>query len=146
MSKGFTLVEMMVVVTIIAVMSSLAYPSFLEYSRKGPRSQAATLLTTASQKQQQSIMINRKYASSWSELYPSGANFGSLDQYYQYPPTVITDNGWDGTSWYGSPQFEIQLYPLAGRLMDADGVLCVRHNSQLVKFCGTVDEQVWYEK
>ena len=146
MSKGFTLVEMMVVVAIIAIISSLSYPSYLEYSKKGPRSQAATLLTTASQKQQQSIMINRKYAASWTELYPSGANFGSLEKYYQFPPVVITDNGWDGSSWYGSPKFEIQLHPLAGKLMEGDGLLCVRNNSQLVKFCGTVDEKVWYEK
>ena len=136
----------MVVVAIISILSSMAYPTYVEFSKKGPRSQAATLLTTASQKQQQSIMINRRYATSWSELYPAGVNFGTLEQYYHYPPTVITDNGWDGTSWYGSPKFEIRLSPLDGKLMESDGLLCVRNNSQLVKFCGTADEKVWYEK
>ena len=138
----------MIVVVIIAILSSIAYPTYVEYSKKGPRSQAATLLTTASQKQQQSIMIQRKYATTWGELYPNGVTFGTLDQYYQFPPVVITDNGWDSSngSWYGSPQYEIQLHPLSGRLMEGDGVLCVRHNSQLVKLCGTADEQLWYEK
>ena len=146
--QGFTFVEMMVVVAIIATLCTIAFPSYTAFSQKGPRSQAAALLTTASQKQQQHIMIKRKYATSWNDLYPTQASFGNLQDYYQYPPTVVTNNGWDESTgqWQGTPTFEIRLEPLSGRLMEGDGMLCIRSNSQLVKFCGTLDEQVWYEK
>jgi len=46
--KGFTLIELMVVVAIVGILSAIAYPSFTEYVRKGNRTDArATLLQIA---------------------------------------------------------------------------------------------------
>ena len=44
-SKGFTLLEVMIVVTLIAILSSLAYSSYTESVRKSYRSDAQAALT-----------------------------------------------------------------------------------------------------
>lgn len=38
--KGFTLVELMVVVAIIAILATLSYPSYVQFVRKADRSEA----------------------------------------------------------------------------------------------------------
>ena len=47
-TRGFTLIEVMITVVIIAVLTAIAYPSYMEYVRKGRRADGrAALLATA---------------------------------------------------------------------------------------------------
>ncbi|WP_303907631.1 type IV pilin protein [Thiohalomonas denitrificans] len=43
-SSGFTLIELMIVVGIVAILAAIAYPSYQEYIRKAKRSDAMTAL------------------------------------------------------------------------------------------------------
>ncbi len=47
--KGFTLIEMMIVVTIVAILASIAIPGYNEFTERARRSEAKTALTQASQ-------------------------------------------------------------------------------------------------
>ena len=45
--KGFTLIELMIVVAVIGILSSIAYPSYTEYVRRGHRADARAGLLQA---------------------------------------------------------------------------------------------------
>ncbi len=49
-SKGFTLIEIMIVVAILGIITAIAYPSYIEQVRKGNRSEAKTALLGLAQK------------------------------------------------------------------------------------------------
>lgn len=60
-SRGFTLIEVMVVVAIIGILASIAYPSYTEYVRRGQRSKAQTALMEAAQFMQRYYAANNGY-------------------------------------------------------------------------------------
>ena len=47
--KGFTLIELMIVVAVVSILSAIAYPSYAEYVRRGHRSDAKAGLLQAQQ-------------------------------------------------------------------------------------------------
>lgn len=48
-NRGFTLIELMIVVAVVAILSAIAYPSYAEYVRRGHRADARTGLLQAQQ-------------------------------------------------------------------------------------------------
>ena len=47
--RGFTLIELMIVVAIVGILSAIAYPSYQEYVRRGHRAEARAGLLQAAQ-------------------------------------------------------------------------------------------------
>ena len=47
--RGFTLIELMIVVAVVGILSSIAYPSYVEYVRRGHRADARAGLLQAQQ-------------------------------------------------------------------------------------------------
>ncbi|MCH8058598.1 MAG: prepilin-type N-terminal cleavage/methylation domain-containing protein [Proteobacteria bacterium] len=43
-NAGFSLIELMIVIVIVAILVSLAYPSYIQYVRKSKRGEAQQLL------------------------------------------------------------------------------------------------------
>ena len=48
-SKGFTLIELMIVVAIVGILAAIAYPSYNEYVRRSHRAEIASLLSEQTQ-------------------------------------------------------------------------------------------------
>ncbi|OIR04949.1 fimbrial protein precursor [mine drainage metagenome] len=59
--KGFTLIELMVVVAIIGILASIAMPSYTNYVKKGKAAEATTDLATGRVKMEQFFQDNRTY-------------------------------------------------------------------------------------
>ena len=93
-SGGFTLIELMITVAIIAILSAIAMPSYLDYVRKGKRADARALLQAASIAQEKYRLSNATYASLTTLLNPpcptAGACPSEQGNYTLANPTVVS--------------------------------------------------------
>ncbi|WP_153109276.1 type IV pilin protein [Propionivibrio limicola] len=78
--RGFTLIELMIVVAIVGILASIAYPSYQEYVRRGHRADAQAYLMDVAQRQQQYFTDNRSYAGDVATL--NAAAPSSITPYY----------------------------------------------------------------
>lgn len=60
--KGFTLIEVMITVVIVAILASIAIPSYREYVIRGNRTAAQATMMEIATRQQQFFVANRTYA------------------------------------------------------------------------------------
>jgi type IV pilus assembly protein PilE len=58
-SAGFTLIEMVIIVIIVGILTSIALPAYQDSMRKGRRADAKAALMTAANRQE-SLMLDRK--------------------------------------------------------------------------------------
>lgn len=65
---GFTLIELMIVVTIVGIIAAIAYPSYQNQVRKARRSEAQQLLLGASSREEQFILDRREYTDDFAEM------------------------------------------------------------------------------
>ncbi|MCH4293322.1 type IV pilin protein [Shewanella sp. 3B26] len=67
-NKGFTLIEVMVVVVIVGIISAIAYPSYIDFLIKGGRSDAHTALMKVANLQEQYYLDHRTYTDDLADL------------------------------------------------------------------------------
>ncbi len=79
-AKGFTLLELMIVVAIVAILGSIALPAYQDSLRKGRRADAMTSLLQIQMQQEKWRANNPTYNSALSGLGWSGTD--SLEGYY----------------------------------------------------------------
>lgn len=74
---GFTLIELMIVLTIIGILSALVYPSFHRYIVRSKRAQVQTLLLQLMQQQERYYSQNNRYLAFGADAGAGGADGGA---------------------------------------------------------------------
>lgn len=81
-SRGFTLIEMMIVVVILAILAAIALPSYQKYVLRSHRAEGQALLSEAAARQERYFAQNNTYASTSTALnlasYLAGVQYYSL--------------------------------------------------------------------
>ena len=65
---GFTLIELMVTVALLGILTSVAYPSFMDSVRKGNRNDAKTALARAVTAQERFFATNGTYSADVTDI------------------------------------------------------------------------------
>ncbi|MRT01048.1 prepilin-type N-terminal cleavage/methylation domain-containing protein [Ralstonia pickettii] len=111
LSRGFTLVELMITVAIVGILAVVAYPSLNSYIQKSRRADAKTALLAVAQKMEQYRSLGNTYA---------GATLGTGGVY----ANTKSDNGYYALSFSVVPTqtaYTVQAVPQAGQATDACG-------------------------
>ncbi|MBT6123762.1 MAG: prepilin-type N-terminal cleavage/methylation domain-containing protein [Halieaceae bacterium] len=115
LQRGFTLVELMIVVVIVAVLAAVALPAYQDSVRKANRGEAQSYLMEVAQRQQLYFNDARSYA---TKLVLDVKEPARVTNNY----TVVFD------SQAGPPPtFTITLTPRAGTTQANDGVLVINN-------------------
>ncbi len=88
--KGFTLIELMIVVAIIGILASIAYPSYIDYVTRSARSEGVAAVMRVANLQEQYYLDNRAYATDMTELGLSASPFVTEHGHYSVASTGTT--------------------------------------------------------
>lgn len=112
--RGFTLVEMLVVMAIIGIIAAFAYPSYEAYVVRNNRAAAQAVLLDIAQRQQQYLLDARSYAT-WAQITAAGVTVPSnVTNYYNVTTTPAAGP---------PPTFTATATPIVGTRQSADGTL-----------------------
>lgn len=113
---GFSLIELMVAVAVVAILAAVAYPSYQDHLRKGRRAATQAFMLEVANREQQYLLDARSYTSALSDLkllpVPT-----EVSQFYTV--TIAA------TSL--PPTFTITATPVAGGPQVADGAMTLTH-------------------
>jgi type IV pilus assembly protein PilE len=111
--RGFSLIELMIVVAVIGILAAIAFPSYTQYQIRSNRADAQAYLMELAQRQQQFLMDARVYASTEAALgavTPTGVD-------RNYSIDIVPD--------VTPPRFTITASPRVGKIQAGDGDITI---------------------
>jgi type IV pilus assembly protein PilE len=118
---GFTLIELMITVAIIAILAAIAMPSYQDYLRKGRRADAQSFMQEVVARQQHFLLDRRAYGTDITTATSAGGLGMSIPSNVSnfYAVTIATDNT------TAPPSFTVTATPSGNQAYDKCGTLTV---------------------
>lgn len=105
---GFTLIELMITVAIVAILAAIAYPSYTSHIRKSVRRSAQAQMLDIANREQQFLIANKSYVN-YDALKASG---------YALPPDLTGKYTPSVTA--GTATFTVTFAAAGSQLVDGD--------------------------
>jgi type IV pilus assembly protein PilE len=122
---GFSLMELLIAVVVVAILTAIAFPSYQGYLRKGSRAAAQALLVDVANRQSQYMLDARNYAIGPGALSALNMTLpGEVAGFY----SVAVENASGGATPTTPPTFLIKAPPIAGSRQVGDGELKLAHD------------------
>jgi type IV pilus assembly protein PilE len=116
-ATGFTLIELMITVAIIAILASVAYPSYQQYVIRSNRSEMEQFMLDVSNREEEFLLNNRSYTNLAGLNLSVPARLQSL-----YTVTAAATTSCAGAT-LTAPSYCITSTPVATSIQKDDGAL-----------------------
>lgn len=107
--RGFTLIEILIAVAILALLTAIALPQYNSYVARGARTAAQTVMMDMASKQEQYLLVNRTYGSASAVLGTGYALPSNISGKYDFTIT---------TALSPEPTYLITFTPKGGHAAD----------------------------
>ena len=114
-TKGFSLIEILVVVAVLGIVAAIAFPSYQDSVKKGRRADGESLLLEIAARQGRHLYTNGTYTTDLTDLnFPAANNVSSSERHYQASVLAATA-GCPITTCY-----ELRATPQGGQVDDGN--------------------------
>src|SRR5882724_239320 len=108
--RGFTLIELMIVVAIIGILAAVAIPAFMDYIKRSKRTEASLQLNKIGKNAKRAYLENSQFVSGTAGQHPTPGTSGCCSAAGSKAPNhcaVIPASTWAADSVWGALDFEI---------------------------------------
>ena len=122
LTRGFTLIELMIAVAVVAILASIAMPSYIHYVRKARRAQAEADMVEYAQRAERYFTSNGTYL-----------NFDTAQSLPQWSPreaTTAADAPYRLTYTSSASAFTVTATPRNAQVNDRCGTLTINQTGQ----------------